>query len=144
VTLCGDTIGRPCFLHLEVNLQDVIHPEVEGNKFLRNIDNLPQLYRASQTRRPRRESSKKGTTQMTAIIPQLRRRVHSQSSLCGFFRMLLFYFISHHSKPAPYLCISHPQQNKLSLYLTKCHAMKTYWESGGISPRIPKLCTRWK
>jgi hypothetical protein len=28
---------------------------------------------------------------------------------------------------------------KLSLYLTKYDAMKTYWESGGIAPRIPNL-----
>jgi hypothetical protein len=33
---------------------------------------------------------------------------------------------------------------KLSLCLTKHHAMKTYWGSGGISPRILEFGTRWK
>jgi hypothetical protein len=33
---------------------------------------------------------------------------------------------------------------KLSLYLTKHHAMKTYWRSGGIAPRILDLGTRWR
>jgi hypothetical protein len=33
---------------------------------------------------------------------------------------------------------------KLSLCLTKHHAMKTYWWSGGIAPRILDLGTRWK
>jgi hypothetical protein len=32
---------------------------------------------------------------------------------------------------------------KLSLCLTKHHAMKTYWRSGGIAPRILDLDTRW-
>jgi hypothetical protein len=32
----------------------------------------------------------------------------------------------------------------LSLYLTKHHAMKTYWRSGGIAPRILDLGTRWR
>jgi hypothetical protein len=32
---------------------------------------------------------------------------------------------------------------KLSLCLTKCHTMKTYWGSGGIAPRILDLGTRW-
>jgi hypothetical protein len=32
---------------------------------------------------------------------------------------------------------------KLSLCLTKHHAMKTYWGSGGIAPRILDLGTRW-
>jgi hypothetical protein len=31
---------------------------------------------------------------------------------------------------------------KLSLCLTKHHAMKTYWRNGGISPRILDLGTR--
>jgi hypothetical protein len=30
------------------------------------------------------------------------------------------------------------------LCLTKHHAMKTYWESGGIAPRILDLGTRWR
>jgi hypothetical protein len=33
---------------------------------------------------------------------------------------------------------------KLSLCLTKHHAMKTYWESGGIAPRILELGTTWR
>jgi hypothetical protein len=33
---------------------------------------------------------------------------------------------------------------KLSLCLTKHHAMKTYWESAGITPRILDLSTRWR
>jgi hypothetical protein len=33
---------------------------------------------------------------------------------------------------------------KLSLYLTKHHAMKTYWGSGGIAPCILDLGTRWR
>jgi hypothetical protein len=33
---------------------------------------------------------------------------------------------------------------KLSLCLTKHHAMKTYWESGGIAPRILDHGTRWR
>jgi hypothetical protein len=33
---------------------------------------------------------------------------------------------------------------QLSLYLTKHHAMKTYWRSGGIAPRILDLGTRWR
>jgi hypothetical protein len=32
---------------------------------------------------------------------------------------------------------------KLSLYLTKHHAMKAYW-GGGIAPRILDLGTRWR
>jgi hypothetical protein len=32
---------------------------------------------------------------------------------------------------------------KLSLCLTKHHAMKTYWGSGGIAPHILDLDTRW-
>jgi hypothetical protein len=33
---------------------------------------------------------------------------------------------------------------KLSLCLTKHHAMKTYWGNGGIVPRILDLGTRWR
>jgi hypothetical protein len=33
---------------------------------------------------------------------------------------------------------------KLSLCLTKHHAMKAYWRSGGIAPRILDLGTRWR
>jgi hypothetical protein len=33
---------------------------------------------------------------------------------------------------------------KLSLFLTKHHAMKTYWGSGVIAPRIIVLGTRWR
>jgi hypothetical protein len=33
---------------------------------------------------------------------------------------------------------------KLSLSLTKHHAMKTYWGSGGIAPFILDLGTRWR
>jgi hypothetical protein len=33
---------------------------------------------------------------------------------------------------------------KLSLCLTKHHAMKTYWESGDTAPRILDLDTRWR
>jgi hypothetical protein len=33
---------------------------------------------------------------------------------------------------------------KLSLRLTKLHAMKIYWGSGGIAPRILNLGTRWR
>jgi len=33
---------------------------------------------------------------------------------------------------------------KLSLYLTKHHAMKTYWGNGGIAPHILDLSTRWR
>jgi hypothetical protein len=33
---------------------------------------------------------------------------------------------------------------KLSLCLTKHHAMKSYWGSGGIAPRILDLGTRWR
>jgi hypothetical protein len=32
---------------------------------------------------------------------------------------------------------------KLSLCLIKHHTMKTYWENGGIAPRIIDLGTRW-
>jgi hypothetical protein len=32
---------------------------------------------------------------------------------------------------------------KLSLWLTKNHAMKMYWRSGGIAPHILDLGTRW-
>jgi hypothetical protein len=31
-----------------------------------------------------------------------------------------------------------------SLCLTEHHTMKTYWENGGIAPRIPDLGTRWR
>jgi hypothetical protein len=33
---------------------------------------------------------------------------------------------------------------QLSLCLTKHHAMKTYWGSGGIAPRILDPGTRWR
>jgi hypothetical protein len=33
---------------------------------------------------------------------------------------------------------------KLSLCLTKHHAMKAYWGSGGIAPFILDLGTRWR
>jgi len=33
--------------------------------------------------------------------------------------------------------------SKLSLCLTKHHAMKTYWGNGGIAPRILDLGIRW-
>jgi hypothetical protein len=33
---------------------------------------------------------------------------------------------------------------KLSLCLTKHHAMKTHWGSGGVAPRILDLGTRWR
>jgi hypothetical protein len=33
---------------------------------------------------------------------------------------------------------------KLSLCLTKHHALKTYWGSGGIAPRILDLGIRWR
>jgi hypothetical protein len=33
---------------------------------------------------------------------------------------------------------------KLSLCLTKHHAIKTYWGSGGIAPRILNLGSRWE
>jgi hypothetical protein len=33
---------------------------------------------------------------------------------------------------------------KLSLCLTKHHAMKIYWWSGGVAPRILDLGTRWR
>jgi hypothetical protein len=33
---------------------------------------------------------------------------------------------------------------KLSLCLTKHNAMKTYWGSGSIAPRILDLGTRWR
>jgi hypothetical protein len=33
---------------------------------------------------------------------------------------------------------------KLSLCLTKHHAMKVYWESGGIAPCILDLGTGWR
>jgi hypothetical protein len=33
---------------------------------------------------------------------------------------------------------------KLPLCLTKRHAMKTYWGSGSIAPRILDLGTRWR
>jgi hypothetical protein len=33
---------------------------------------------------------------------------------------------------------------KLSLCLTQHHAMKTYWGSGGIAPRILDFGTRWR
>jgi len=32
---------------------------------------------------------------------------------------------------------------KLSSYLTKHHAIKMYWVSGGIAPHILNLSTRW-
>jgi hypothetical protein len=32
----------------------------------------------------------------------------------------------------------------LSLFLTDHHAMKAYWEIGGIAPRTPDLDTRWR
>jgi len=32
---------------------------------------------------------------------------------------------------------------KLALWLTKHYAMRTYWEGGGIAPRILNLGTRW-
>jgi hypothetical protein len=37
-----------------------------------------------------------------------------------------------------------PLTLKLSLCLTKHHAMKTYWGSGGIAPRSLDLGTRWR
>jgi hypothetical protein len=33
---------------------------------------------------------------------------------------------------------------KVSLCLTKHHAMKTYWVSGGVAPRILDLGIRWR
>jgi len=33
---------------------------------------------------------------------------------------------------------------KLSLYLTKHHAMKTYWVSGSVALRVLNLGTRWR
>jgi hypothetical protein len=35
-------------------------------------------------------------------------------------------------------------KGKVSLCLTKHHAMKTYWGSGGLAPRILDLGTRWR
>jgi hypothetical protein len=35
-------------------------------------------------------------------------------------------------------------KTKSSLCLTKHHAMKTYWGSGGIAPRIVDFGTRWR
>jgi len=32
----------------------------------------------------------------------------------------------------------------LGFILTEHHAMKAYWESGGIAPRILELGTRWR
>jgi hypothetical protein len=32
----------------------------------------------------------------------------------------------------------------LSLCLTKYHAMKTYWGTGGIGPWVLHLCARWR
>jgi hypothetical protein len=36
------------------------------------------------------------------------------------------------------------EEVKLSLFLTKHHAMKTYWGSGDITPNIINLSTRWR
>jgi len=33
---------------------------------------------------------------------------------------------------------------KLSLILTKYHAMKTYWDSRGIARHILNFCIRWR
>jgi len=38
----------------------------------------------------------------------------------------------------------HMQKVKLSLCLTKHHAKKTYWRSGGIALGILNLGTRWR
>jgi hypothetical protein len=35
-------------------------------------------------------------------------------------------------------------KEKMSLYLTKHHTMKTYWGSGGIAQRILNVGTRWR
>jgi hypothetical protein len=35
-------------------------------------------------------------------------------------------------------------KGKVVLFLTEHHAMKVYWGSGGIAPRILDLSTRWR
>jgi hypothetical protein len=40
--------------------------------------------------------------------------------------------------------INHVKKVKMSLCLTKHHAMRTYWGSGSIAPRILNLGTRWR
>jgi len=35
-------------------------------------------------------------------------------------------------------------KGKVAPVLTKHHAMKTYWRSGGIAPHILDLGTRWR
>jgi hypothetical protein len=42
-----------------------------------------------------------------------------------------------------YQCWNNKVNVKLSLCLTKHHAMKTYWENGCTAPRILDLGTRW-
>jgi hypothetical protein len=39
---------------------------------------------------------------------------------------------------------SYDVKGKVALYLIKHHAIKTYWGSGGIVPRILELGTRWR
>jgi hypothetical protein len=51
---------------------------------------------------------------------------------------------SRHMTVVSNLCLKGKINVKLSLCLTKYHAMNTYWGSGGISPPILNLNTRWK
>jgi urease accessory protein UreH len=43
-----------------------------------------------------------------------------------------------------YLKFKEEEENERSWCLTKHHAMKTYWGSGGIAPRILDLGTGWR
>jgi hypothetical protein len=68
--------------------------------------------------------------------------------VCPLFLVLVYIYgeVVHTSLTHPWmLFIQHPTVKvkvKLSLCLTKCHAMKTYWGSGGITPCILDLATR--
>jgi len=94
------------------------------------------------------------------LSPQM--QVHPEDAVCslmnatsGRVRVCSMANLSFSSEPGPYGhkpllrtqgCISHRKVKvKLSLCLTKHHAMKTYWGSWGIVPRILNLCTilRW-
>jgi hypothetical protein len=60
--------------------------------------------------------------------------IFSESKLhCYVFLVIIFETVG----PSEHYIVISLIKVKLSLCLTKHHAMKAYWESGGIAPHIP-------